>query len=135
VGFLCDFILFLRVGFLLPTLLQDLLARVQEVRPHVAILLGPFVDIRNSWVENHQESYDQLFGNLLAMVEAAVEGLHTEVILVPSQRDAHSHCVYPQPPFLLGSDCSPKIRYPVRLFQTVPCAQYFWILYFEGKNL
>jgi hypothetical protein len=57
--------------------------------------------------------------NLLAMVEAAVEGLHTEVILVPSQRDAHSHCVYPQPPFLLGSDCSPKIRYPVRLFQHI----------------
>jgi DNA polymerase alpha subunit B len=110
--------------------LQDLLARVQEVRPHVAILLGPFVDIRNSWVENHQESYDQLFGSLLAMVEAAVEGLHTEVILVPSQRDAHSHCVYPQPPFLLGSDCSPKIRYPVRLFRSIKAP--YGMLYIFG---
>jgi DNA polymerase alpha subunit B len=59
--------------------LQDVLARIQEMRPQVAILLGPFVDIRNSWVENHTESYDQLFGNLLNMIKAALEGLDTEV--------------------------------------------------------
>lgn len=90
--------------------LEDILARIKEARPHVAILLGPFVDMKNGWVENHAESYEQLFGNLLRLVAAAVEELDTEVVLVPSQRDAHAHCVYPQPPFVLGSDFSSKIR-------------------------
>ena len=90
--------------------LEDILAKIQESRPHVAVLLGPFIDIKNTFVENHTESYDQLFGNLLRLVNTAMEGLDTEVVLVPSQRDAHAHCVYPQPPFVLGNDFSSKIR-------------------------
>jgi DNA polymerase alpha subunit B len=91
--------------------LEDMLARIKETRPHLTVLFGPFVDVKSSWTENHTESYDQLFGNMLRVINSAIEELETEVILVPSQRDAHAHCVYPQPPFVLGSDYTDKIRY------------------------
>ena len=82
--------------------LQDILACIQESKPQVAILIGPFVDVRNTALEDCSKSYQQIFNDMLKEIFAAIEELKTQVILVPAQRDVHENCVYPQPPPNIG---------------------------------
>ena len=93
--------------------LLDILDRVQESNPHLLLLVGPFVDTKNKAIDSSMESFHQIFEKMLKQIFSVVEELRTEVILVPSQRDAHENFVYPQPPYSLG-DPTPwgdKIRY------------------------
>jgi len=83
--------------------LQDILAYIQEHQPQVAILIGPFVDVRNNALVDATQAYQQIFNDMLKAIFAVVEELKTQVVLVPAQRDAHENCVYPQPPYNIGN--------------------------------
>lgn len=100
--------------------LADFLSLVKQEKPAVALLLGPFLDLRNSVVEGSGDSYDSLWMKLLSLISTEIEGLPTEVVLVPSYRDVHSHPVYPQPPFLVTPDTASLYRPNLRCVSD-PC--------------
>jgi len=80
------------------TPLRDLLAEVTRLKPHLLLLMGPFIDARV--VENElAETYQQLWERLLQLIRDSVEGSHTRVLLLPSTGDLHAEPVVPTPPF------------------------------------
>ncbi|KAF8770821.1 DNA polymerase alpha subunit B-like [Argiope bruennichi] len=81
--------------------LWDLMKYVKTHMPHIVILIGPFVDIKNDFIENGDlnETYDDIFKRLVLEILKNIETLSTKVILVPSTRDAHHNYIYPTPPF------------------------------------
>nr|CAG4644042.1 EOG090X07VJ [Lepidurus arcticus] len=83
--------------------LTDFLSYVVQNKPHVCVLIGPFVDIKNKIIENGDldVTYHELFVQLMDRVVSALDGLKTQVILVSSSRDAHHDVIYPTPPYLL----------------------------------
>jgi len=82
--------------------LQDVLQAIQDKKPHVAFLIGPFVDMKNKVISSSRKSHQQVFKDMLKEVYACVEDLRTKVVLVPALRDAHENFVYPQPPYTIG---------------------------------
>ena len=82
--------------------LLDILDLVEDSNPQILLLVGPFVDIKNKAIDGHTDSYQVIFERMPRQIYSTVEELRTEVILVPSQRDAHENFVYPQPPYNLG---------------------------------
>lgn len=83
--------------------LQDLVKYVTANKPHVLILIGPFLDTSQETVCDitMTEVYSNFFETLLESVMSPLEGLNIDVILVPSSKDAHHHIVYPTPPYKL----------------------------------
>ncbi|CAH1791695.1 unnamed protein product [Owenia fusiformis] len=82
--------------------LVDLVKSLQRDKPDVCILIGPFVDIKNPEVDKLTEmTYEELFLKNITSLVDAIERLHTQLIIVPSQRDAHHESVYPQPSFVV----------------------------------
>ncbi|GFT28239.1 DNA polymerase alpha subunit B [Nephila pilipes] len=81
--------------------LWDLMKYVKTYMPHVVILIGPLVDMKNDLVENGDlnESYNGIFQRLVLEILKHIEDLSTKVILVPSIRDAHHDFIYPTPPY------------------------------------
>ncbi|GBM51226.1 DNA polymerase alpha subunit B [Araneus ventricosus] len=81
--------------------LWDLMKYVKTHMPHVVILIGPFVDVKNDFIENGDlnETYDDIFKRLVLEILKNIESLSTKVVLVPSTRDAHHDFVYPTPPY------------------------------------
>ncbi|XP_064393232.1 DNA polymerase alpha subunit B-like isoform X2 [Halichondria panicea] len=83
--------------------LRDLLELVQRDRPHVLILMGPFVDSAHQQVKDCQIPGDMTFTKffeerILKPITTACAD-RSKVILIPSQRDIHHpYAVYPQPP-------------------------------------
>ncbi|GAB0097713.1 DNA polymerase alpha subunit B [Sergentomyia squamirostris] len=82
--------------------LQDLLAQCKQLKPDVLILIGPFVDINNSCVADGllAESFDSYFHKLIDGVVTSL-GEQVEILVVASQRDAHSSMVYPTHPYIM----------------------------------
>lgn len=83
------------------TPLENLLEVIQNEKPDVLIMLGPFVDVKHPLIQTGKIdfTYEELFIFVCNMVTSAAKGLKTEVIFVPSQRDICHDCVYPQPAF------------------------------------
>lgn len=81
--------------------LSDLINHLQHQPTDVCILLGPFVDSANPEIEqaNLDNTYEEHFFDILALVYNQLANTNTRFIIVPSQRDIHHHQVYPQPPF------------------------------------
>jgi len=83
--------------------LSDLLAAVVKNRPHVAILVGPFVDDRHGRIaagETDGKTYKEIFAQVMtSVIEAAKLATTTKFVLVPSHHDAHHKFIYPTPPF------------------------------------
>jgi len=90
--------------------LQDLLDVIADKKPDVAILMGPFVDMKNSSVLSSNESFDKQWINTLSLIGEKLGGLETKVVLVPSGRDAVGYPVYPQPPFPPSSHYGPNLK-------------------------
>jgi len=90
--------------------LQDILNCIKETKPSVAILLGPFLDMKNSAVCGSSEDFDSQWVKMVTLMAKEMEGLTTELILVPSSRDAVGYPVYPQPPFPASSLYLPTMR-------------------------
>uniref|UniRef100_A0A4W4FCI0 DNA polymerase alpha subunit B n=1 Tax=Electrophorus electricus TaxID=8005 RepID=A0A4W4FCI0_ELEEL len=77
--------------------LIDLLGVINKDHPDVCILMGPFVDSKHEQIE--------VRFTFLSFCSSKTVILHRKtgckLVFVPSQRDAHHHYVYPQPPFTL----------------------------------
>jgi DNA polymerase alpha subunit B len=85
--------------------LHDILNYIKEKNPHVAILIGPFVDAKHPKIEESTQSFDEMFDEVYNAVTSVLEEVRTNIVLVPSCRDAHHDFVYPTPPFgLYGPD-------------------------------
>ncbi|XP_020622597.1 DNA polymerase alpha subunit B-like isoform X1 [Orbicella faveolata] len=81
--------------------LADLMQKVQNDKPNLLILLGPFVDTKHDQIINGdlEEPFEDLFDRQVQQIVKATEKLATTVVFVPSHRDVHHDFVYPQPPF------------------------------------
>ena len=84
---------------------------ITDNKPDVAILMGPFVDMKNSSVLSSAESFDKQWINMLTLIGDKLGGLKTKVVVVPSGRDAVGYPVYPQPPFPPSSLSPSNIKY------------------------
>ena len=83
--------------------LRDLLQVVRRDRPNALILMGPFLDLRNSQIQDGElyfektpgkgdyefVDYDELFANIMSMVNKEVEGTNTTLMMVPHPKDIH----------------------------------------------
>ncbi|KAK9916416.1 hypothetical protein WJX75_002324 [Coccomyxa subellipsoidea] len=83
--------------------LAELLGSCRVSRPDVLLLIGPFVDVEHSLIASgsldvtFEELFEtQVLGRLREFVEASPG---TQVLLVPSGRDAHADPVFPQAAF------------------------------------
>ena len=79
--------------------LEDVLKEIERVKPNVAILIGPFVDLKNNAITTSDVSFGNQFINIIKTIEEKVKAMETNVYLVASARDAVGYPVYPQPPF------------------------------------
>ncbi|KAJ6654258.1 hypothetical protein lerEdw1_007355 [Lerista edwardsae] len=79
----------------------DLIEAINKDRPDVCILLGPFLDARHQQVENSQltASFEEVFKRCLKMIIEGTRSTGSHLVFVPSLRDVHHDCIYPQPPF------------------------------------
>ncbi|XP_052274858.1 DNA polymerase alpha subunit B-like isoform X2 [Dreissena polymorpha] len=81
----------------------DLVEQIRLMRPDVCILMGPFVDGKNTEIENGNcpVSYDAIFHAKLEEIANATENLNVQMVLISSSRDLHHDPVYPTPPYRL----------------------------------
>ena len=81
--------------------LADLMQKVQNDKPDLLILLGPFVDTKHDQIINGdlKEPFEDLFDRQVQQIVEGTEKLATTDVFVPSHRDVHHDFVYPQPPF------------------------------------
>ncbi|KAM4643634.1 DNA polymerase alpha subunit B [Amazona ochrocephala] len=86
--------------------LSDLVTVITRDRPDACILFGPFLDAKHEQVENCQllGSFSDVFKLCLKMIIEGTRSAGSQLVFVPSARDVHHDCVYPQPPF-----CSPEL--------------------------
>ncbi|XP_005112449.1 DNA polymerase alpha subunit B [Aplysia californica] len=86
--------------------LSDLIKYVNRDRPDLVVLMGPFVDLKNTLISTGdvEESFDELFTKQMVEIGRATQDLGCKVVVVSSSRDVH-HCsnVYPQPPYSISS--------------------------------
>ncbi|KAG1690298.1 DNA polymerase alpha subunit B [Nymphon striatum] len=82
--------------------LYDLMKYVVEHKPHICILLGPFLDSKNEEIEkgNFGETYEELFHKIVTNLIKMTECAGTHLVIVPSScREVHHEFIYPCPPF------------------------------------
>eukprot|EP00795_Rhopilema_esculentum_P003065 gene3065-1350_t len=84
--------------------LGDFLNIIETERPDVCIMLGPFIDSRMPAIEKAEVdfAFDEKFKEYRDLITSSAMSVGSKVVFVPSQRDAHHHYVYPQPPFECG---------------------------------
>ncbi|KAL9651838.1 hypothetical protein ABK040_000186 [Willaertia magna] len=80
--------------------LEELVKKVEELKPNVLVLIGPFVSednfLVNSMVLNR--TFEDVFENeVLKRLESISK--ETKVVLIPSLKDIHADFVFPQPSF------------------------------------
>ena len=119
-----NFILILHIHliFVFQEPLEDVLKVVEEVKPNAAILIGPFVDLKNTAVTSSGDSFSKQWIDMVKLIAEKATDLSSEIILgefqyiqigitnvfsVSSARDAVGYPVYPQPP-IPKSDFYPK---------------------------
>ncbi|KAK4473639.1 hypothetical protein MN116_002991 [Schistosoma mekongi] len=82
-----------------PTGLFNLLHSVKQSKPHVLVLLGPFVDSEHPGIQSYSETtYEELFQSRVNSVSEWCSHLSIKVIIVSSWREVHHDPVYPTPP-------------------------------------
>nr|SVE88064.1 EOG090X07VJ [Daphnia similis] len=80
--------------------LVEFIQQVNTLLPHIVIIMGPFVDVKNKKVEcgdldyTYQEQFDIVMRELQSKITNSVQ-----VCIIPSWRDVHYRAVYPTPPF------------------------------------
>ncbi|GAX74279.1 hypothetical protein CEUSTIGMA_g1728.t1 [Chlamydomonas eustigma] len=95
--------------------LTDLLQYCSEHDVDQVLLMGPFVDVEHPRIKDgtldvlFEQLFQQQVLSKLHEWQQLSENKKRHVLLMPSTRDAHSHPVFPQPPFMLPSD-SNKVR-------------------------
>ncbi|VDO48631.1 unnamed protein product [Schistosoma margrebowiei] len=82
-----------------PTGLFNLLRSVKQSKPHVLILLGPFVDSEHPGIQSYSETtYEELFQSRVNSVSEWCSHLSIRLIIISSWRELHHDPVYPTPP-------------------------------------
>ncbi|XP_069682292.1 DNA polymerase alpha subunit B isoform X2 [Periplaneta americana] len=83
--------------------LEDLVEYIEDHKPHLVILTGPFIDASHPVVVQGMlaETYSSFFEKIVDGIMEPLKKLNTHVVLIPSFRDVHHHSVYPVPPFML----------------------------------
>ena len=83
--------------------LDDFLAYLAQNKPHVAIMIGPFVDAGHEKIascDTGNKTYNEIFRDvMMKIIKTIVPLTSTRVIMVPSPQDVHHKSVYPTPPF------------------------------------
>ncbi|CAH1970977.1 unnamed protein product [Acanthoscelides obtectus] len=92
--------------------LHDLLKYIEEYRPHVWIMLGPFLDVTHDSVKNGDilQSYRSFFEGLIENIANTVQLSSTQLVIVSSHKDVHHRPVYPTPPYKV-KDNHPNIKF------------------------
>ncbi|XP_060550358.1 DNA polymerase alpha subunit B isoform X1 [Pantherophis guttatus] len=98
----------------------DLIETINKDKPDVCILLGPFVDSKHKQVEEGQLIMlnEEVFKRCLKTIIEGTRSACSHLVIVPSLRDVHHFCVYPQPPFVY--ELAKEDRQRV-LFVSDPC--------------
>ncbi|XP_033030406.1 DNA polymerase alpha subunit B [Lacerta agilis] len=98
----------------------DLIDVINRDKPDVCILLGPFLDAKHKQVEDSQltASFEDIFKRCMKMIVEGTRSAGSHLVIVPSLRDVHHHCIYPQPPFTCELSKEDKQRV---LFVSDPC--------------
>ncbi|XP_040437251.1 DNA polymerase alpha subunit B isoform X1 [Falco naumanni] len=96
--------------------LVDLIEVIGRDRPDVCVLFGPFLDAKHEQVETCQllASFGEVFKLCLKMIIEGTRSAGSQLVFVPSLRDAHHDFIYPQPPFLypdLPKDDKPRVHF------------------------
>ncbi|GFS03284.1 DNA polymerase alpha subunit B [Elysia marginata] len=89
--------------------LSDLIKVINRDKPDICVLMGPFVDTKNSTVNNGDlpDTFEELFNNQMEELGRATQRLGCKIVIVSSSRDAHScYSVYPQPPYRISTHFS-----------------------------
>ncbi|XP_061462415.1 DNA polymerase alpha subunit B [Rhineura floridana] len=99
----------------------DLIDVINRDKPDVCILLGPFLDAKHKQVEDCQltASFEDVFKRCMKMIVEGTRSAGSHLVIVPSVRDVHHPCIYPQPPFTcceLSKDDKQRV-----LFVSDPC--------------
>ncbi|XP_033324393.2 DNA polymerase alpha subunit B [Megalopta genalis] len=86
--------------------LWDLIECVVEDEPNILILIGPFIDNMHSEIKNCtlKESFNDFFDKILSRIMQHLQGKHTRVILISSNRDVHHEAVYPTPEYTINTN-------------------------------
>ncbi|XP_071453694.1 DNA polymerase alpha subunit B isoform X2 [Hetaerina americana] len=84
--------------------LQDLVAQVHKLQPHVLILIGPFLEFAHTHISGDggcqlAESFENYLDRMVDEMMGQLQGLTTQVVLVSSARDVNAHPVYPTPAY------------------------------------
>lgn len=80
--------------------LVEFIQQINTILPHLVIIMGPFLDVKNKKVESgeldhtYQEQFDIIMIELQTKISNSVQ-----VCVIPSWRDVHYRAVYPTPPF------------------------------------
>ncbi|XP_053133598.1 DNA polymerase alpha subunit B [Hemicordylus capensis] len=79
----------------------DLIEVIKKDKPDVCILLGPFLDAKHQQVEKSQLTapFEEVFKHCVKMIIEGTRSAGSRLVIVPSLRDVHHDCIYPQPPF------------------------------------
>ncbi|CAH8458487.1 unnamed protein product [Heterobilharzia americana] len=81
-----------------PTGLFNLLRSVKQSKPHILILLGPFVDSEHPSIESYSETtYEELFQSRVNSISEWCSHLSIKLVIVSSWRELHHDPVYPTP--------------------------------------
>ncbi|XP_062499459.1 DNA polymerase alpha subunit B-like [Corticium candelabrum] len=83
--------------------LNELIGTLDSQPPDILILIGPFVDAEHPLIKDSKvnKTFDELFKVMAKDKLDKMLKWKTSVLVVPSLRDVHHHCVYPQPPLQL----------------------------------
>ncbi|KAJ8942329.1 hypothetical protein NQ318_005321 [Aromia moschata] len=81
--------------------LQDLIKYVTEYKPHVLLLVGPFIERSHMSIHDGSlmQTFDSFFESLIENIMNALQGIDIQVVVASSQKDAHHHPVYPTRPY------------------------------------
>lgn len=85
--------------------LEKLLAYCQNNNPDLLILLGPFVDEKNSQMDVLNEGYDVFFEKMVANIMNRLKesSVQTKVVMISSQDDLNSSGSFPTHPLMILS--------------------------------
>eukprot|EP00794_Sanderia_malayensis_P020253 gene20253-22237_t len=81
--------------------LTDFLKIVEDERPDLVVMLGPFVDSKQPSIEKADVdfAFEDKFTEYKGMIMATAISSESKIAFVPAQRDIFHDQVYPQPPF------------------------------------
>lgn len=80
--------------------LKDILQKTHNFKPHVLILMGPFIDCKQDYVSQGkvEKTYKDIFSGLMTDIVKHTYA-KTKIIITPSPDDMHSAPVFPQPSY------------------------------------